>query len=37
MRPRYTAALVLVGWYLMAPPMYEHHYINLNAPISSGR
>lgn len=33
MNPRHAAALALVGWYLMAPPM-SHHAIDANAPLS---
>jgi len=34
MKPRHSAALVLVGWYLMVPPMYEHQRIDENVPLS---
>jgi hypothetical protein len=37
MKPRHAAALALVGWYLMAPPLYKNgkHYIVVrDAPIS---
>ena len=34
MKLRHAAALALVGWYLMAPPLYEGHKSNLDAPLS---
>jgi hypothetical protein len=34
MKPRHTAALALAGWYLMVPPMYGHHEIDGDAPLS---
>ena len=35
MKSRPAAALALVGWYLMAPPMDQRtHKINLDAPLS---
>ena len=32
---RHAAALALVGWYLMAPPLYHDHTADLDAPIGS--
>jgi hypothetical protein len=37
MNPRHAAALALVGWYLMVPPMYQHHEIDDKAPLSQWR
>jgi hypothetical protein len=40
MKPRHTAALLLVGWYLLIPPVFspmgEHHrsFNDLTAPIN---
>ena len=34
MRPRHTAALVLVGWYLMVPPWKSGHGPDSDAPLS---
>jgi hypothetical protein len=34
MKPRHAAALALVGWYLMTPPMYERHHIDADVPVS---
>ena len=35
MTPRHAAALALVGWYLMAPPMDQNtHKINLDAALN---
>ena len=36
MKPRHAAALALVGWYLMVPPM-EGGHTNPSAPLSSWR
>ena len=36
MKLRHTAALALVGWYLMVPPMAGDH-TNPSAPLSSWR
>jgi len=37
MKPRHAAALALVGWYLMIPPIGAHRTIHDDAPISSWR
>ena len=34
MKPRHTAALVLVGWYLMSPPFLSPGKRDQNAPLS---
>jgi hypothetical protein len=34
MKPRHAAALALVGWYLMAPPVQEKDGVQYNAPIA---
>jgi hypothetical protein len=37
MKPRHAAALALVGWYLMLPPVVggKHHWhLDLSAPLS---
>jgi hypothetical protein len=35
MNLRHTAALALVGWYLMVPPLTsEEHHFNFNAPLA---
>jgi len=35
MKPRHAAALALIGWYLMAPPMDQQtHKVKLDAPLS---
>ena len=34
MKPRHAAALALVGWYLMAPPIRPGSGVDLSAPIS---
>jgi hypothetical protein len=34
MKPRHAAALALVGWYLMAPPMNPDKNVRVNAPLS---
>jgi hypothetical protein len=33
MKPRHAAALVLVGWYLMTPPVRPDGSVNVAAPI----
>ncbi len=33
MKPGHAAALALVGWYLMMPPMDENHKIYMDLPI----
>jgi hypothetical protein len=36
MKLRHAAALALIGWYLMAPPIYTPAYrVDLSAPISA--
>src|SRR3979490_3004768 len=34
MKPRHAAALVLVGWYLMTPPVRPDGSVNVAAPLS---
>jgi uncharacterized protein YfaP (DUF2135 family) len=34
MKPRHAAALALVGWYLMMPPMTSDRRIQINTPLS---
>ena len=40
MKPRHAAALALVGWYLMVPPLGESEYtkggVDFGAPLSTG-
>jgi hypothetical protein len=33
-KPRHVAALALVGWYLMLPPVRPDGSVNANAPLS---
>ena len=36
MKPRHAAALALVGWYLMVPPLVDAPYkIDMEAPLAS--
>ena len=36
MKPRHAAALALVGWYLMVPPLVDEPYkVNTEAPLPS--
>jgi hypothetical protein len=36
MKPRHAAALVLVSWYLMVPPLVDEPYkVNTEAPLAS--
>jgi hypothetical protein len=38
MKPCYVAALALVGWYLMMPPVIpDTHRVNRDAPLSQWR
>ena len=34
MKPRHVAALALVGWYLMVPPVESGGRVNFEAPLS---
>jgi hypothetical protein len=34
MKPRHAAALALVGWYLLAPPLRGRNAIDMSAPIA---
>ena len=34
MKPRHAAALALVGWYLMQPPLVTPNSFNFDAPLS---
>jgi hypothetical protein len=34
MRPRHAAALVLVGWYLMTPPLGKNNLFDYDASVS---
>jgi hypothetical protein len=33
MKPRHAAALALVGWYLMMPPLYDRGRLDETAPL----
>lgn len=33
MKPRHAAALALVGWYLMTPPLYKDGELDEKAPL----
>src|SRR5713101_185922 len=35
MRPRHAAALALVGWYLMVPPISDRGHVELDKPLST--
>jgi hypothetical protein len=35
MKPRHAAALALVGWYTMAPPIGDGNLVELNSPLST--
>lgn len=35
MKPRHAAALALVGWYLMTPPISKSGDVFYNAPLTS--
>ena len=36
MKPRHAAALALVGWVLMVPPVSALHEVEIKAPCGSG-
>jgi hypothetical protein len=35
MKPRHAAALALVGWYMLGPPIGADNLLKLNSPLSA--